>query len=86
MCHNLPNLAETVSNLYDDPGQCDVDSEGKVESVIYHCEVTRTDSGARETYIGLTGGTFKTRWYGHIIIFHSIVCGYGVSILMVNSQ
>jgi hypothetical protein len=48
------------------PGQCDVDSEGKVESVIYNCQVTRTDTGARETYIGLTGGTFKTRWYGHI--------------------
>ena len=43
-----------------------MDSEGKVESVIYNCEVTRTDSGARETYIGLTGGTFKSRWYGHI--------------------
>ena len=29
------------------------------------CEVTRTDTGAKETYTGLTGGPFKTRWYGH---------------------
>ena len=47
------------------PGQCAVDSEGKVESVIYRCEVTRTDTGAKETYTGLTGGPFKTRWYAH---------------------
>ena len=47
------------------PGQCAVDSEGKVESVIYWCEVTRTDTGAKETYTGLTGGPFKTRWYAH---------------------
>ena len=47
------------------PGQCAVDSEGKVESVIYRCEVTRTDTGVKETYTGLTGGPFKTRWYGH---------------------
>ena len=30
----------------------------KVESVIYRCEVTRTNIGAKETYTGLTGGPF----------------------------
>ena len=68
-----PRCSCQASNKFDDlkkdcplPGQCDVDSEGKVESVIYNCEVTRSDTGASETYIGLTGGTFKARWYGHL--------------------
>ena len=38
-----------------------MDSEGKVESVIYRCEVTRTDTGAKETYTGLTDGTMRDR-------------------------
>ena len=28
--------------------------------------ITREDTGAVEHYTGLTGGTFKARWYGHM--------------------
>ena len=35
------------------------------ESCIYSCKVTREDTGGTETYTGLAGGTFKSRFYGH---------------------
>ena len=42
------------------------DQYGRVESVIYRAKITREDTGATEHYTGLTGGTFMTRWYGHM--------------------
>ena len=35
------------------------------DSCIYSCKVTREDTGGTETYTGLAGGTFKSRFYGH---------------------
>ena len=35
------------------------------ESCIYSCKVTREDTGGTETYTGLVGGIFKSRFYGH---------------------
>ena len=34
--------------------------------IISSHNVTREDTGTIEHYTGLTGGTFKTRWYGHM--------------------
>ena len=48
------------------PGQCHTDQYRRVESVIYRARITREDTGTTEHYTGLTGGTFKTRWYGHM--------------------
>ena len=48
------------------PDQCHTDQYGRVESVIYRAMITREDTGAIEHYTGLTGGTFKARWYGHM--------------------
>ena len=36
-----------------------------VESVVYLCTVNRSDNNTNQTYTGLTGGTFKKRFYGH---------------------
>ena len=47
------------------PGQCHTDQYGRVESVVYRATITRQDTGATETYTGLTGGPFKTRWHAH---------------------
>ena len=46
--------------------ECHTDQYGRVESVIYRAKITREDTGATEHYTGLTGGTFMTRWYGHM--------------------
>ena len=35
------------------------------ESVIYQATVTETEAGQKETYTGLTWGTFKPRYGGH---------------------
>ena len=32
---------------------------------MYRAKVTETASGQTETYTGVTGNTFKERWYGH---------------------
>ena len=47
------------------PGQCHIDENGPVESVIYHAKITRNDNSKTEFYTGMTGGPFKERWYGH---------------------
>ena len=47
-------------------GPCPLDGECRREkSCIYSCKVTRLDTGESETYTGLAGDTFKSRFYGH---------------------
>ena len=47
-------------------GPCPLDGDCmKEKSCIYSCKVTRLDTGETETYTGLAGGTFKSRFYGH---------------------
>ena len=47
-------------------GPCPLDGDcQKEKSCIYSCKVTREDTGTAETYTGLAGGTFKSRFYGH---------------------
>ena len=44
---------------------CPMDGKCLSESVIYQATVTQTEAGQKETYTGLTGGTFKSRYGGH---------------------
>ena len=44
---------------------CPMDGKCLSESVIYQATVTETEAGQKETYTGLTGGTFKSRYGGH---------------------
>ena len=47
-------------------GPCPLDGDCMREkSCIYSCKVTRLDTGESQTYTGLAGGTFKSRFYGH---------------------
>ena len=47
-------------------GPCPLDGDCRKErSCIYCCRVTRQDTQESETYTGLAGGTFKSRFYGH---------------------
>ena len=63
-CCNCQRSKKTNCPL---PGQCHTDRHGKVESVVYRAKIVREDNGATEFfYTGLTGGTFKERWHGHM--------------------
>ena len=59
------NCQRSKKHLCPLPGQCTVDANGPVESVVYRAEIKRTDTGGVEFYTGLTGGTFKKRWWKH---------------------
>ena len=48
---------------------CPLDGNCLQSSVIYQAAVTRKDTNATETYIGLTGNDFKTRYRNHIASF-----------------
>ena len=45
--------------------QCPLDGKCLTSSVIYQATVTRLDNQNKETYIGLTENSFKTRYNGH---------------------
>ena len=44
---------------------CALDGNCLTPSVIYQASVTRDDTQTKESYIGLTEGSFKTRFYCH---------------------
>ena len=48
---------------------CPLDGNCMVESVIYKATVNKGDKETEETYIGLTGGMFKTRYTAHLASF-----------------
>ena len=52
-------------NCQGGPGNCPVQGRCKTDCVVYRATVTETMSGKLETYTGVTGNTFKKRWYGH---------------------
>ena len=47
------------------PGTCPVQGRCLTDCVVYKATVTETVSRKSETYTGMTGNTFKDRWYGH---------------------
>ena len=57
--------AETVPpcNCMDE--DCPLDGSCQESKVIYQCSVKEANGGTSETYIGLTGNTFKNRYYKH---------------------
>ena len=48
---------------------CPLNGNCLQSSLIYHATVTRKDNGTIETYIGLTGNDFKTRYRNHTASF-----------------
>ena len=44
---------------------CPVQGRCKTDCVVYRATVKEIMSGSMETYTGVTGNTFKERWYGH---------------------
>ena len=48
---------------------CPLENKCLTKSVIYQATVTREDNMTKETYIGLTENTFKSRYAGHIHTF-----------------
>ncbi len=51
------------------PPSCPLQGKCLTSSVIYQATVTRQDNHKDETYVGLTEGTFKTRYYCHMNSF-----------------
>ena len=49
--------------------KCPLNGNCLQSSVIYQATVIRTDNNTSETYIGLTGNDFKTRYRNHIASF-----------------
>ena len=54
--------------------ECPVNGTCQESELIYQCRVKDTDGDTSETYIGLTGNTFKDRYYKHKTSFR--VQGY----------
>ena len=52
-------------NCQKGPDTCPAQGKCLTSQVVYRATVTETGSGETETYTGLTGNTFKDRWYGH---------------------
>ena len=58
-------LQQPGCNCRGGPGNCPVQGHCKTDCVVYRATVKETMSGSTETYTGVTGNTFKERWYGH---------------------
>ena len=57
------NPIPRLCNCRDEP--CPVGEQCLVSDVIYQATVTREDSGHSESYVGLSGGPFKSRYRVH---------------------
>ena len=53
-------------------GTCPLGGECLVTELVYQATVTRLDKQTSETYTGMTGGTFKTRYNKHMSDFRNI--------------
>lgn len=51
--------------------ECPLDGHCLKTSVVYQAKVTREDNNTAETYVGLTGGDFKTRYNNHTASFRN---------------
>ena len=69
--HNKSIQAKFDASSVDSPRPCNcrnacpLDGNCLAPSVIYQASVTRDDTQTKESYIGLTEGPFKTRFYCH---------------------
>ena len=50
---------------------CPLSGKSQTEGVVYQATVTREDNYEEKTYVGLTEGAFKTRYYNHICSFRN---------------
>ena len=50
---------------------CPLSGKCLTESVVYQATVTKEDGSATETYVGLTEGTFKSRFLNHTSSFRN---------------
>ena len=48
---------------------CPLSGKCQTEGVVYQATVTREDNSEEKTYVGLTEGAFKTRYYNHTCLF-----------------
>ena len=56
-------------NCQGGPDVCPLDGQCQTTELVYQATVKRTDTQTVETYTGLTGGTFKTRYNKHMSDF-----------------
>ena len=62
---DAPVQARVSCNCRQGLPSCPVQGKCLTDNVVYRDSVTETVSGKTETYTGLTGNTFKERWYKH---------------------
>ena len=73
--HNKATLADEAMDSTPsgcncrNPANCPLPDNCKVESVIYQATIS-SDSKPTQTYIGLTGGPFKSRYNNHKLSFN----------------
>ena len=60
-----PPAPEPGCNCINGTDTCPAGGKCLTASVVYRATVTETVTGKAETYTGMTGNTFKDRWYGH---------------------
>jgi hypothetical protein len=58
-------------NCQGGPATCPLDGQCKMDELVYQATVERLDTHTVETYTGLTGGTFKTRYNKHMSDFRT---------------
>ena len=71
MKNNHQPPADTGCNCRD-KNQCPLPGKCKTSSLIYQATVTSENEGNIESYIGLTEGTFKTRYNNHKTTFTNV--------------
>ena len=59
-------------NCQGGPHTCPLNGACLTDELVYKATVTRTDTNQVETYTGLTGGTFKTRYNKHMYDFRTV--------------
>ena len=64
-----PEQLPTTTNNCNCRKTCPVERNCLTSSIIYQATVTRNDTPKKETYIGLTENSFKTRYTGHLNSF-----------------
>ena len=60
---------------------CPLNGKCQAEGIVYQATVTREDNKERETYVGLTETSFKTRYLNHTSSFRNAKRGIKFSLL-----
>ena len=71
MKETLSNPAATKECNCRQKETCPLSGICQTEGVVYQSTVTREDNGEEKTYVGLTEGTFKTRYHNHASSFRN---------------